>query len=90
MKIIFDKAKDEANRAKHHCSLALAEAFEWDTALARQDDGYSYGEVRMAAIGWLGDRLYVVVFTDRDEERRIISLRKANKREVRRYYDASI
>ena len=33
----------------------------------------------------ISDRVYCVVYTDRDNERRIVSLRKANKREVKRY-----
>jgi len=36
----------------------------------------------MVAIGYIGLRLYVVVYADRDGSRRVISLRKANKREV--------
>ena len=44
-----------------------------------------YGEDRVAAIGYIGLRLFFVVFVDRAEARRIISLRKANKREEKRY-----
>jgi len=39
----------------------------------------------MIGIGYIGDRLFNVVFVERGEERRIISLRKANQREVKRY-----
>ena len=41
--------------------------------------------IRMIGIGYIGDRLFNVVFVERGEERRIISLRKANQREVKRY-----
>lgn len=44
-----------------------------------------YGEHRMVAIGYIGLRLYGVVYVDRDGRRRIISLRKANSREEARY-----
>ena len=44
-----------------------------------------YGEDRIAGLGYIGDRLFYVVFVARGEERRIISLRKANQREVKRY-----
>jgi len=48
-----------------------------------------YGEQRMVALGYIGLRIVVMVFTDRPEdeptERRIISLRVANSREVKRY-----
>ena len=39
----------------------------------------------MIGMGYIGDRLFNVVFVKRGEERRIISLRKANQREVKRY-----
>lgn len=44
-----------------------------------------YGEPRQCGIGYIGLCLFFVAFVDRDGERRIISLRKANQREVRRY-----
>ena len=88
MALSFDPAKDEVNRAKHGVSLAEAEMFEWETAVVFPDERTDYGEARVAAIGYIGQRLYVVIFTDRGEERRIISLRKANAREIRRYAEA--
>ena len=44
-----------------------------------------YGEMRMAGIGYIGQRLFYVVFVDRVDGRRVISLRKANVRVVKRY-----
>lgn len=89
MNITFDAAKDEANRAKHGVSLADAAVFEWSTAAIWPDRRRDYGEPRMMALGYIGMRVMAVVFTDRPEnqptERRIISLRKANAREVARY-----
>ena len=89
MKLSFDPSKDEANRAKHGVSLAEAEAFEWSGAVVWPDVRRNYGEARMVALGYVGLRLMSVVFVDRPPEqpteRRIISLRKANQREVRRY-----
>ena len=49
------------------------------------DQRRDYGEDRISGLGYIGDRLFYVVFVARDEERRIISLRKANQREVKRY-----
>ncbi|HIO03764.1 BrnT family toxin [Marinobacter sp. LM1] len=46
-----------------------------------------YGERRMIGYGPIGDRVYCVVYTERKGIRRIISLRKANRREVRLYAD---
>lgn len=88
MEIAFDITKDAANLEKHGISLAAAATLEWDDALVWLDERHNYGEVRMCAISYISDRLYYVVYVDRDEARRIISLRKANLREVKRYAEA--
>ncbi len=85
MDIAYDPAKDIANVAKHGVSLALAVELEWESAVMWPDLRREYGEARMVAIGYIGLRLYLVVFVDRAEVRRIVSLRKANQREVKRY-----
>ena len=85
MQISFDPAKDAANRAKHGLALAEAAAVEWDSVIAAPDTRRDYGEPRMIGFGYLGLRLVCVVFADRGDERRIISLRKANSREIQRY-----
>ena len=88
MNITFDASKDAANRVKHGMSLADAEQLEWDTLWARPDRQRDYGELREIGFGYIGLRLFCVVFTDRDDERRVISLRKANAREVADYAKA--
>lgn len=85
MHITFDPAKDARNIAKHGVSLALAGQLAWDEAVVWIDDRRNYGEARQCALAPLGSRLYAVVFVERAEGRRIVSLRKANDREVRRY-----
>lgn len=88
-KITYDPAKDSSNQAKHGLSLALAEGLEWDTLECKPDTRRDYGELRQLGYVIAGDRLYCVVFVDRPAdaptERRIISLRKANSREVKSY-----
>jgi len=88
MKIQFDPAKDAINQQKHGISLKLAECLEWDTAVIWPDLRFDYGEVRMSCLGYIGERLHYLAFVDRQEIRRIISLRKANKREERDYASA--
>lgn len=73
------------NIAKHGVSLALAADLEWDTALIWTDARDAYGEPRECAIGYIGLRLFYVVFVDRANVRRIISLRKATTTERNRY-----
>lgn len=84
-RITYDPAKDARNIAKHGVSLLLASEFEWASALVWPDLRNDYGEPRKVAIGYIGFRLYQVVFVDRADGRRVISLRKANIRETRRY-----
>lgn len=88
MDITFDPAKDAANTRKHSISLAAATSIEWDEALTWEDARHAYGEARMCALAYIGDRLHYVVYVDRDQARRVISLRRANLREVKRYAEA--
>jgi len=85
VRYVFDPAKDAVNGAKHGVSLALAEVLFAGPHVAMTDDRFDYGEVRKIAFGRINGRLFVRVYADRAAERRVISLRKANKREVKRY-----
>lgn len=86
--ITYDANKDVSNIAKHGVSLVLAEQLEWDTAVIWTDLRKDYGEPRQCGIGYIGDRLFAVVFVERDGCYRIISLRKANQREEKIYAKA--
>ncbi len=85
MRIEFDPAKDEANQAKHGVSLALAAELDWEAALVWFDARFEYDELRMIALAPKTEILYYVAFVDRGQARRIISLRRANRREVKHY-----
>ena len=85
MDVTVDPAKDLLNQQVHGVSLSLASELEWDTLMSRPDQRRNYGEPRMIGYALFGERLYCVVYVDREEARRIISLRKANSREVIRY-----
>jgi len=85
MQIEYDPAKDAINRDKHGISLYEVTRFEWDTAHIEEDTRHDYGEQRFEATGYVGQRLYVVVFCFRGQTKRIISVRKANPREMKRY-----
>jgi uncharacterized DUF497 family protein len=84
----FDPDKDVVNRRKHGLMLALgAEIFD-RLFIEEEDDRVDYGETRFLAIGpviSLNDRICAVVYTWRGTERRLISFRKANDREIRKY-----
>ena len=85
MRIEFDSAKDAENQTKHGVSLALAEELDWEAALVWIDERFEYYETRMIALAPKTGILYYVAFVDRGEVRRIISLRRANRREVKHY-----
>ena len=81
----WDEAKRAANLAKHGVDFEAVRAFDWETATQSLDRRRNYGEARWRAYGLIGVRLYVLVFTLRGEQVRIISLRKANVLEVAEY-----
>lgn len=85
MPISFDPRKNERNIAERGLSFELVEEFEWDSALVVKDDRRDYGERRYQALGLIADRLHALVFTPRAGRVHVISLRKANRREVRLY-----
>lgn len=88
MNTTFDPAKEALNLLKHGISLVEAARLDWGMALVSLDDRHAYGELRQVALAPMDGRLWVVVFTDRPEGRRVISLRKANLREYRCYEQA--
>ncbi len=59
-----------------------------DLTPATEDERKDYGEVRFIGYAPLGNRLYCIVYTERNEMIHVISLRKANIREVPRYVKA--
>ena len=63
----------------------MASELDWDEALVWVDERYAYSELRMIALAPGTGILYYVAFVDRDDARQIISLRKANRREVKHY-----
>lgn len=68
-------------------SLAAAASLDWTSALTWADTRMDYNEERMRGLGLIGTRVYAVVYVIRDQSRRIISLRKANHKEVMSYVD---
>jgi uncharacterized protein len=67
--------------------LSFAEQLDWDCALVWVDDRFDYDEMRMIALAPDTATLYYVAFVDRAEDRRIISLRKANRLEIKYYVE---
>jgi uncharacterized DUF497 family protein len=85
VQISFDPVKSGRNAAERGLPFELAAEFDFEAASIWQDMRHDYGEMRYVAIGRIGERLHVLCFTETDDGIRVISLRKANDREVKRY-----
>ena len=88
MKITFDPVKNERNLRERGLPFQLVEGLDWYSALVEEDVRKLYQEARYVAIGFIGGRLFVVIFTPAADGVRVISFRKANQREVKRYEKA--
>ena len=86
----WDEAKRVANLSKHGIDFAHLGSFEWATAMIVLDRRRDYGEARYRSYGRLQDLFCVVIFTLRGETYRIISVRRASRRERTRYEQAAI
>jgi len=89
MDISYNVSKNGANVAERGLSFEAARHFEMETALVVEDLRQAYPERRFQALGLIGDRLHMLVFTLRNSKVHVISLRKANLREVKRYEQAN-
>ncbi len=85
MKITFDATKDQWTRSERGFSLALGAEVIRNQVAHRFDTRRDYGEERFIAYGYVDKRLHVCVYTVRENEIRVISVRKANDREVKKY-----
>jgi len=85
MIIEFDKIKNQRNIDERGLPFNMVSNVDWSTALVTVDGRFNYGETRYIALGLITNRLYVIVFTETLIGIRVISFRKANKREVKRY-----
>ncbi len=81
MEFEWDPAKSERNLRERGLSFETAEALVAGSVVEWTDTRRDYGETRMLAIGLIGERVAVCIYTDRGDLRRIISLRYANRDE---------
>ena len=85
MRYEYDPQKLAANVKKHAVWFEEAMEFKWESAQLKVDDRNFYSETRFEAIGFIRERVVVMVFCLRTNAVRIISLRRANSRVVKRY-----
>ena len=89
MNIEFDPIKNAKNIAERGLNFESVVDFEFETAIIWIDSRKTYPETRISALGLLSGRVHSLVFTETNTGIRVISFRKANKREVKRYEQAS-
>jgi uncharacterized DUF497 family protein len=85
MKITFDAVKREKTLRERGLDFARAREVFDGLTITLPDQRQDYGEPRFITAGWLDERLLVLVWTPRGLARRIISMRKANEREIDKY-----
>ena len=82
----WDLAKSNSCQICRNFDFAYVISVFTDPALlVEHDRQWDYGEERFRALGVIGGKVFVVVFTRRSTAIRIISARRANMREVKRY-----
>lgn len=89
MKISYDPAKCLRNIEERGLSFDNVLDLDWTKALIKEDQRHDYGERRYATLAPIEGRLHVLIFTRRGEAIHVISLRKANRREVNHYEQAT-
>ena len=81
----FDPAKSDKNLRERGFDFAYAARVFEGKVFTFVDERFEYGEVRMVAIGEIEGRVFTVVYTDRDDVRRIISAHRASRQETRKW-----
>jgi uncharacterized DUF497 family protein len=82
---IWDEKKNAANKEKHGLAFEVVQDFDWEAPVFMDRSRHEDGERRYAAVGNLYGKLHTVIFTLRDEDIRIISLRRSNSKEEKAY-----
>ena len=85
MKIEFDPKKSAKNETERGLPFTLVEEFDFETAVTNEDIRQPYPETRLISTGPLRGRVCVVVYSYIPGGVRVISLRKANQREIAKY-----
>ena len=85
MQIEFDTDKREKTLAERGLDFARAGEVFSLACITIPDERENYGEPRLSTVGFLDGRMVVLVWTPRGAARRIISMRKANDREQKRF-----
>jgi uncharacterized DUF497 family protein len=81
----WDPAKRLTNLVKHGLDFADVPRLNWDEVTILEDRRFAYGEKRYWAVGVLDGYLHMVAFTRQENIVRVISFRRASRKERMRY-----
>jgi len=84
----WDDKKNQINLEKHKISFELISLVFDENLISKEDERHDYNEIRHIGYGLIQGRCINVIFTKRGEKIRIISGRKANAKETRKYHEA--
>lgn len=87
MEISFDPVKNERNIRERGLSFERAADFDFTSAVTVQEE--RWGEARQVAFGYLEKRLHVLCYIETEHGIRVISFRKANRREAKKHGKAA-
>ena len=89
MELEWDEEKRQRNLRERELDFADVVRFEFTTAITEQDRRRDYGEVRFNSWGYLDGAFCSLCWTVRNDAFRVISLRKCNDRERKKYKGAT-
>ena len=84
----WDEEKRRSNLQKHGTDFGDCEAVFGGLTVTVLDDRTSYGEARFITFGLLSGRVIAIAHTEMDDTIRVISMRKANRREQEKYFES--
>jgi uncharacterized DUF497 family protein len=85
VKITYDPSKREATLRDRGLDFVDADKVFAGRVYTKEDHRLAYGELRLQTIGFLDNRMVMVVWTPRGDARHVISMRKCNDREQKAY-----
>lgn len=89
IRIFFDPVKDAVNFDKHGLNLSDFQGFDDNTDITIADNRADYGERRYRTFGRIAGMGYMIAFTIRGDQLRLISFRRAHEKEMKRYEQAN-
>ncbi len=89
LEVEWDEGKRQSNLQKHGVDFEDIKAvFESETTVEWIDNRRDYGEQRVNLLGDIAGKIFLITYTKRNAKYRLISARRANSRERRKYYQS--